>query len=54
MDGDGDIDLADLGAFTLCFGPTVPMGCECGDVDTNGAIDLVDWAAIEQLPVTGP
>lgn len=54
LDGDGDVDLVDLGAFTLCFGPSVATGCECGDMDGSGSIDLSDWSAIEQLPVSGP
>lgn len=54
LDGDGDIDLIDLAEFTACFGPIVPVGCECADMDDSGGVDLVDWAALEQAPVTGP
>lgn len=54
LDGDGDIDLIDLAEFTACFGLSTPPGCECADMDESGAVDLLDWAAIEQSPVTGP
>ncbi len=47
---DGIVDLLDHDSFTGCLtGPEggVPNGCECFDVDRNGAVDLRDFAAAQ-------
>ncbi|GJM24954.1 MAG: hypothetical protein DHS20C16_13690 [Phycisphaerae bacterium] len=52
VDGDGDRDADDLNAVSNCIdGPVVGSiqpGCEIIDMDGNGAVDLVDYAAFTQ------
>ncbi len=46
MDTDGDVDLDDYDAFTVCFsgsGQRFGDGCEQGDFDGDEDIDCVDW-----------
>ena len=53
-EGDGDVDMADCSAMSVCFG-TSPLeaGCEAFDMDGNGMIDLADWALFVSA-MTGP
>ncbi|MFH0981179.1 MAG: hypothetical protein V2A79_06550 [Planctomycetota bacterium] len=53
-DGDGDVDLADFGAFQRCFGE-VPLsfGCSLFDFDESGAVGVTDYATLEAI-LTGP
>ncbi len=47
---DGYVDLTDYTGFEQCAsGPAVPVteGCECFDVDQNGFVDLLDFAALQ-------
>jgi hypothetical protein len=56
LDGDGDVDLTDFGAFQLCYtgpGGSLDAGCECADSDSDNDIDLVDFADF-QIAFTGP
>jgi hypothetical protein len=57
FDGDGDIDLSDHDAFTVCFtGPDagpIADGCAPGDFDADDDIDCRDWAVFT-LTWTGP
>lgn len=50
-DVDGDVDSADLAEFVNCLlGPGATSGstpCDCFDSDSNGEIDLVDFAAMQ-------
>lgn len=49
-DEDGYVSLLDYQVFELCLtGPGLPPdpGCECFDVDRNGAIELADFAAAQ-------
>jgi hypothetical protein len=50
-DVDGDVDGADLAEFVNCLlGPNASSGgtpCDCFDADSNGEIDLVDFAAVQ-------
>ena len=52
-DSDGDLDLADLAGFQRCFGSESPPCLDVFDLDTNGAIDLVDFTVIAET-LTGP
>ncbi len=55
-DGDGDVDLGDVGAFQRCFagrGGEVEAACMPFDVDGCGSIDLDDFAAL-MVALTGP
>jgi hypothetical protein len=48
MDGDLDVDLRDLNAFSACFGGAAAGECACANLDdSNGEIDLADWEALE-------
>jgi hypothetical protein len=47
---DGYVDLADYLSLEQCVSsPAVPVseGCECFDVDRNGFVDLLDFAALQ-------
>jgi len=49
-DGDGDVDLDDLGTFAQCItGPGTPHGpdCACADIDGDEDGDLADFAAFQ-------
>ncbi len=61
-DGDGDVDLFDLGKYQNCFtgGPNThgivtpcAAGCEPFDLTPDNALDLSDFAAF-QILLTGP
>lgn len=50
LDGDGDVDAADLGAFGNCMaGPDVDAGSGCAPADRNadGDVDLHDFAGLQ-------
>jgi hypothetical protein len=50
LDGDGDIDAADLGALGGCLsGPdsSAGPGCAAADRDSDGDVDLADFAGIQ-------
>lgn len=52
LDGDGDVDSADIGAFTFCMaGPTAPYSpgqfCLAGDADGDLDVDLHDLATVQ-------
>ncbi len=52
FDGDSDTDFADFGQLTDCLeGPNsgVAAGCECVDVNTDGQIDVTDFAELQPL-----
>lgn len=44
-DGDGDVDIADLGLVLANFGSTVPPG-SLGDVDGSGVVDIADLGLV--------
>jgi len=46
LDGDGDIDLADLATLLANYGTTSGMTYEDGDLDGDGDVDLADLAAL--------
>ena len=46
LDGDNDIDLADLAQLLSNYGETSGMTYEDGDLDADGDIDLADLAAL--------
>jgi hypothetical protein len=49
-EADGDTDLDDLDAFTVCLdGPTgeTEDGCGCNDFDGDGDVDLADFAEFQ-------
>jgi hypothetical protein len=50
-DGDGDVDLADFGAFQACFnGPNrvaAQTGCEAADFDADNDVDLGDFGRFQ-------
>ena len=49
-DSTGGVDLLDYGDFEVCLsGPDagVVEGCECFDVNRSGAVDLVDFAVVQ-------
>ncbi len=53
-DGDGDVDLFDVGTFQDCFhGRTSLAPCGAYDLTANSIIDLRDFAALNQI-LTGP
>ncbi len=55
-DEDGGVTLLDYGVFEFCLsGPDLSFepGCECYDVNRDGAIDLVDFAQA-QAAFSGP
>lgn len=55
-DEDGTVSLMDYGAFEFCLtGPDAPLdgGCECFDINHNGAIELADFA-VSQRAFSGP
>ncbi len=55
-DGDGDVDLANFAAFAACAtGPVAELpepSCDCFDVNSDDAVDLLDFADI-QIAFTG-
>lgn len=54
-DSTGVVDLLDYDGFEPCvMGPdaAVGPGCECFDMDRNGTVDLLDFAAV-QMAFTG-
>lgn len=46
LDGDDDIDLADLARLLAQYGETSGMTYEDGDLDEDGDVDLTDLAAL--------
>jgi len=51
-DGDGDVDLADLAAFQVCYGgPGVPygLGCDVFDTEPDGDVDARDLRVLLAL-----
>jgi hypothetical protein len=46
LDGDGDIDLADLAQLLANYGMTSGAQYEDGDIDADGDVDLSDLAAL--------
>ena len=46
LDGDGDVDLADLAQLLGNYGETTGMTYEDGDLDGDGDVDLADLAAL--------
>jgi len=51
-DGDGDVDLDDFhGLFDCLLGPDDGLGADCGcfDLDANGRVDLLDFAAFQAV-----
>ncbi len=46
LDGDGDIDLADLAQLLAHYGTTSGATYEDGDIDGDGDVDLADLAAL--------
>ena len=51
-EGDNDVDYFDFLTFKTCFGQTgvtPDMPCAIDDIDQNGTIDLVDFAAMESV-----
>jgi hypothetical protein len=57
-DGDGDVDLQDLAAFTGCLnGPNIPWAggpeCVCLDTEPDGDVDLNDFTGFQE-EFTGP
>jgi len=54
-DGDGDADLYDAAAFQSCFGQSEPLRqCLVLDADTNGTIDLNDYALWYDVVASNP
>ncbi|MBN1492093.1 MAG: family 10 glycosylhydrolase, partial [Phycisphaerae bacterium] len=53
FDEDGDVDLADFGAFSACFnGPNQPYapsgtGCDVVDADSDSDVDLTDFGSFQ-------
>jgi gluconolactonase len=52
FDGDGDVDVTDIGQFDVCMtganaGPVAP-GCELVDVDTDGDVDMTDFGLTQR------
>lgn len=49
LDGDGDVDIADFGAFLSCFNgpgrPPAQPNCDGSDFDGDGDVDLADFGA---------
>jgi len=54
LDGDGDVDLADLAALLSNYGTPSGAGPEDGDLDGDGDVDLSDLAALLANYGTGP
>ena len=55
FDADGDVDLKDFHAFQQCFGLLATGGCEPGNMNGGGTIDLADFAEFANLlSVGGP
>jgi len=55
-DADGDVDLADVARFSLCFTgdePGVGRACAAYDFDRDGRIDLADYRSMHDR-ITGP
>ena len=52
LDGDNDVDLADLAQLLGNYGMTSGAAYEDGDLDADGDVDLADLAAL--LGVYGP
>ena len=46
LDGDNDVDLADLAQLLAHYGETSGMTYEDGDLDGDGDVDLSDLAAL--------
>ena len=46
LDGDGDVDLADLAQLLAHYGMTSGAEYEDGDLDGDGDVDLADLAAL--------
>ena len=46
LDGDNDVDLADLAQLLGHYGETSGMSYEDGDLDGDGDVDLADLAAL--------
>ena len=46
LDGDGDVDLSDLGALLANYGMTQGATYEQGDIDGDGDVDLSDLSAL--------
>jgi hypothetical protein len=46
LDGDGDVDLADLAVLLSNYGMTDGAECEDGDLDGDGDVDLADLATL--------
>lgn len=46
LDGDGDVDLADLSQLLANYGTTGGAGYEDGDLDGDGDVDLADLSAL--------
>jgi hypothetical protein len=46
LDGDGDVDLADLSTLLAHYGATSGMTYEDGDLDEDGDVDLSDLSAL--------
>lgn len=46
LDGDGDVDLADLAQLLAHYGTTSGAAYEDGDLDGDGDVDLADLAAL--------
>ncbi len=46
LDGDNDIDLADLAQLLANYGATSGMSYEDGDLDADGDVDLSDLGAL--------
>ncbi len=53
LDGDGDVDLADLGILLSNYGTTSGAQYEDGDLDGDGDVDLGDLAALLGVYGTG-
>jgi len=43
FDLDGDVDLSDFASFQACFDRTSVGGCEPGDMEGNGVVDIEDF-----------
>jgi hypothetical protein len=46
LDGDGDVDLADLAQLLANYGMTSGAEYEDGDLDGDGDVDLSDLSAL--------
>ena len=46
LDGDGDVDLADLAQLLGNYGMSEGASYEDGDIDGDGDVDLADLAAL--------